>query len=115
MLAFLSARVLGQYEVFGTGGRLLLVAPNIVAVERELGVDPADFRLWVCLHEVTHRVQFTAVPWLREHLRDEIAAFVDATDLDPDVLRERLRDRACAASVDAVRGRATATPRAAGR
>ena len=62
LLAFLSSRVLGQYEVFGTGGRLLLVAPNIVAAERKLGVDPSDFRLWVCLHEVTHQLQFTAVP-----------------------------------------------------
>ena len=51
-------------------------------VERELGVDPADFRLWVCLHEETHRVQFTAVPWLREHLLGEVAAGL-ATDLLP--------------------------------
>jgi len=47
---------------------LLLVAPNIVHAERELGVDPTDFRLWVCLHEETHRVQFGAVRWLREHI-----------------------------------------------
>ena len=73
LLAFLSSRVLGQYEIFGTGGRLLLVAPNIVAAERKLGVDPADFRLWVCLHEVTHQLQFTAVPWLSGHLESEIA------------------------------------------
>ena len=77
MLAYLSWRVLGQYEIFCTGGRLLLVAPNIVATERKLGVDPSDFRLWVCLHEVTHRLQFTAVPWLRGHLESEVAAFVD--------------------------------------
>ncbi len=47
----------------GRHGRLLLVAPNIVHVEREL--EPStrtDFRLWVCLHEETHRVQFTASP-----------------------------------------------------
>ena len=92
ILAFLSSRVLGQYEVFGSGGRLLLVAPNIVDVERKLGVDPADFRLWVCLHEVTHQLQFSAVPWLKPHLEAQIAEFVDATDLSPDVLRDRLGD-----------------------
>jgi coenzyme F420 biosynthesis associated uncharacterized protein len=103
LLAFLSSRVLGQYEIFGTGGRLLLVAPNIVATERKLGVDPSDFRLWVCLHEVTHQLQFTAVPWLKGHLESEIAEFVDATDLDADVLRERLQDL-LRSLVDAVRG-----------
>src|SRR3954453_18609666 len=92
ILAFLSSRVLGQYEIFGTGGRLLLVAPNIVDAERKLGVDPGDFRLWVCLHEVTHQLQFTAFPWLKGHLEEEIARFVEATDLDPDVLRDRVRD-----------------------
>jgi coenzyme F420 biosynthesis associated uncharacterized protein len=103
LLAFLSSRVLGQYEIFGTGGRLLLVAPNIVAAERKLGVDPSDFRLWVCLHEVTHQLQFTAVPWLKPHLESEIAKFVDATDLTADVLRERLQD-VLRGVVDAVRG-----------
>jgi coenzyme F420 biosynthesis associated uncharacterized protein len=92
ILAFLSSRVLGQYEIFGTGGRLLLVAPNIVATEQKLGVDPSDFRLWVCLHEVTHQLQFSAVPWLKPHLESEIAEFVEATDLSPDVLRDRLQD-----------------------
>ncbi len=91
VLGFLSGKVLGQFEFFDrTGGQLLLVAPNIVAVERHLKVDPADFRLWVCLHEVTHRVQFTAVPWLRQHMHDEVEALTDATDTDPAALRRRL-------------------------
>ena len=96
--------MLGQYEIFGTGGRLLLVAPNIVATERKLGVDPADFRLWVCLHEVTHQLQFTAVPWLKAHLeaRDRRSSS-PATDLTADVLRERLQD-VLRSLVDAVRG-----------
>ena len=69
LLGFLSSKVLGQFDPFHEpSGRLLLVAPNIVHVERELGVDPHDFRLWVCLHEETHRVQFTAVPWMRDHI-----------------------------------------------
>ncbi len=75
LLGFLAGKVLGQFDPFhDPHGRLLLVAPNIVHVERELGVDPHDFRLWVCLHEETHRVQFTAVPWLRAHLRSEVRA-----------------------------------------
>ncbi|GGK11741.1 hypothetical protein GCM10010124_00480 [Pilimelia terevasa] len=102
VLAYLSGRVLGQYEVFAADpGQLLLVAPNIVDVERRLGADPRDFRLWVCLHEVTHRTQFTAVPWLRAHFLSEVRAFVAASG-DPAELRERLR-RGVAGLADAVR------------
>src|SRR3954466_3329716 len=80
----LSGKGLGQFEFFERdGGQLLLVAPNLVAVERQLKVDPRDFRLWVCLHEVTHRVQFTAVPWLRQHMLNEISALTDTIDPDP--------------------------------
>ncbi len=103
LLSFLASRVLGQYETFAPvtrdlpgspdgGGRLLLVAPNIVHVERELGVAPHDFRLWVCLHEETHRTQFSAVPWLRDHIRGEIQSFLAETDVDASTLLERLRE-----------------------
>jgi coenzyme F420 biosynthesis associated uncharacterized protein len=97
--------VLGQYEAFqppGQQGRLLLNAPTIVATERALHVDPHDFRLWVALHEVTHRTQFTAVPWLRAHFLGEVQAFVDASQLGRDEMAERLR-RGLAALADAVR------------
>ncbi len=81
VLGFLASKVLGQFDpFFEPDGRLLLVAPNIVHVERELGVDPHDFRLWVCLHEETHRVQFTAVPWMREHLFAQIGKFADTME-----------------------------------
>ncbi|HKA68230.1 MAG TPA: zinc-dependent metalloprotease [Actinomycetes bacterium] len=96
VLAYLSSRVLGQYELFsansnGSAGSLLLVAPNVVHVERELKVTPSDFRLWVCIHEETHRVQFTAVPWLRDHLRGEIREFLSATEMDPTAIAQHLR------------------------
>lgn len=105
LLSFLSSRVLGQYETFAPatrelpagangGGRLLLVAPNIVHVERELDVSPHDFRLWVCLHEETHRTQFSAVPWLRDHLEGEIQSFLAETDVDPATFLERIREAA---------------------
>ncbi len=117
LLAFLSTKVLGQYETFAPAeppsapdspaglfdkprrgpeppgpGRLLLVAPNIVQVERELDVDPHDFRLWVCLHEETHRTQFSAVPWLRDHIQSEVQSFLAQTDIDPGALLERARE-----------------------
>ncbi|MBF6449536.1 MULTISPECIES: zinc-dependent metalloprotease [Nocardia] len=73
MLAFLSTAILGQYDPFsGPDGTLLLVAPNIMAVERALGVSPSDFRLWVCLHEVTHRVQFSSAPWLGDYMKRNV-------------------------------------------
>lgn len=107
IMSYLASRVLGQFELFippaaGENGRLTLVAPNIVETERRLGVDPHDFRLWVTLHEVTHRTQFTAVPWLRGYFTDQVKAYVDATDLDPSALFNRLRDAA-----GAVRGAVT--------
>lgn len=97
LMSFMSSRVLGQFDPFwdgpaGEGGRLLLVAPNVVEVERKLGVDPHDFRLWVCLHEETHRVQFTAVPWMRGHMKSLLDEFVEATDLDSSALSSMLSD-----------------------
>jgi coenzyme F420 biosynthesis associated uncharacterized protein len=110
ILAYLSGRVLGQYELFlppdpaapngvAPAGRLTLVAPNILMVERELGVDPHDFRRWVCLHEETHRTQFTAVPWLRGYVQQQMTEFLLASDLDPATILERMRSAA-----DAVAG-----------
>ncbi|RFS81543.1 coenzyme F420 biosynthesis-associated protein [Actinomadura spongiicola] len=111
ILAYMASRVLGQYELFlppdpsghAPTGRLTLVAPNIVHVEQELGVEAHDFRLWVCLHEETHRAQFTGVSWLREYVQEQMTEFLLASDLDPGVMLERIRD-AAEAVADAVRG-----------
>ncbi|SBS74815.1 conserved hypothetical protein [uncultured Mycobacterium sp.] len=86
VLAFISSGILGQYDPFADtenadDGLLLLVYPNVIAVERQLRVSPSDFRLWVCLHEVTHRVQFTANPWLAQHMSQALGVLTsDAAD-----------------------------------
>jgi coenzyme F420 biosynthesis associated uncharacterized protein len=81
LLGFMAGKVLGQFDPFhDPHGRLLLVAPNVVKVERELSVDATDFRLWVCLHEETHRVQFTAVPWMRDHLQEQMRRISEVLD-----------------------------------
>lgn len=103
VLAYLSGRVLGQFEVFSSEpGELMLVAPNIVETERKLDVVPRDFRLWVCLHEVTHRSQFTAVPWMRGYFLSQVQAFADAAQTGNDQLADRLR-AALGALADSVR------------
>src|SRR3954451_18904652 len=98
VLGFLAGKVLGQFDPFHTRdgqlGRLLLVAPNILHAEREIDVDPHDFRLWVCLHEETHRVQFTAVPWMRDHLQAQVDSLVDGVDVDPAKLAATLMEGA---------------------
>ena len=83
VLAFVASGILGQYDPFNDNGTLLLVYPNVIAVERQLRLDPADFRLWVCLHEVTHRVQFTANPWLSGHMSQALGVLT--TDSNDDV------------------------------
>ncbi len=77
VLAVLATRVLGQFDPFTGPGRLYLVAPNVADAELALGVDPHDFRLWVCLHEQTHRLQFAAAPWLPDHVRGIVADLLE--------------------------------------
>ncbi len=78
--AVIASRILGQFDPFGQPHRLLLVAPNVVSIESRLGVNPTDFRLWVCLHEQTHRFQFGQAPWLRGHLLDLMRELLSETE-----------------------------------
>lgn len=99
ILSFLSAHVLGQFDPFHSSaaaprGRLLLVAPNVVDVARQLNVDRDDFRLWVCLHEQTHRVQFAAAPWLAEHMKSKITELSASTMGQADSLPQKLVEAA---------------------
>jgi len=92
LMAFLASKILGQYDLAPDGApRLLLVAPNVLQAETDMGVNPADFRLWVCLHEETHRVQFTAVPWLRQHVIDSARELSVDLAPDPEQLGDTIR------------------------
>jgi coenzyme F420 biosynthesis associated uncharacterized protein len=77
----LSQRVLGQYDVAlldpSPTPRLLLLAPNLEQAARALRVDREQLVAWVAIHEITHAVQFSGAPWLREHLAGLLEALLD--------------------------------------
>lgn len=82
LLGFLSRRVLGQYElVLPTGDdadTIAFVGANILAMERTHQLRPAEFRMWIALHEAAHRAQFVGVPWLRGHFLSLVERMVAA-------------------------------------
>ena len=93
VLAFVASGILGQYDPFAAEqGCLLLVYPNVIAVERQLRLEPSDFRLWVCLHEVTHRVQFTANRWLSGYMSDSLGLLTQESGEDVGQVMSRLAD-----------------------
>lgn len=84
LVGMLSRRVLGQYELVvptgdGGGDTVMLVGGNLLAMERRHEFRPSEFRLWVALHECTHRLQFTAVPWLRPHFLSLVSRLVESS------------------------------------
>ena len=93
--------MLGQYDAFlpaDDEGLLYFVGPNLVEVERRFELPRRDFRLWVSIHEVTHRVQFGATPWLRPHLEGLIGRYLQTVQIDSREMVAQLRR-----AVDAVR------------
>ncbi|MBM3695714.1 MAG: zinc-dependent metalloprotease [Actinobacteria bacterium] len=91
MAGFLSHRVLAGFDVGlpVQGAPPSFVVPNLAAFTADHGLDERQARLWLALHEAAHRAE-VAVPWVRRHLGDLVAAFVDGLRPDPAGLQERL-------------------------
>jgi coenzyme F420 biosynthesis associated uncharacterized protein len=108
LLGWMAARVLGQYDLLVIEDEnpddqdlVYYVGPNVLALEKRFGFPPHEFRLWLALHEVTHRAQFTGVPWLRQHFLSLVQRTLDAVDPDP----KRFLDAAAQAVEDLRAGR----------
>jgi coenzyme F420 biosynthesis associated uncharacterized protein len=105
LLGWMSGRVLGQYDLLVVDDEtateqdlVYYVGPNVLALEKRFGFPPGEFRLWLALHEVTHRAQFTGVPWLRPYFLGLVEQAVGTIEPDPERLVRALKE--------AVRGRA---------
>ncbi|MBW3668697.1 MAG: zinc-dependent metalloprotease [Actinobacteria bacterium] len=90
MLGWMSTRVLGQYDLLlveedhpEDQDVVYYVGPNVLALEKRFAFPPREFRLWLALHEVTHRAQFTGIPWMRDHFRSLVEQSLDSLDPDP--------------------------------
>ena len=98
MLGWMSTRVLGQYDLLLVEDQdpdeqdiVYYVGPNILALEKRFAFPPREFRLWLALHEVTHRVQFTGVPWMSGYFRDLVQSTIEGVDPSPGRLLDALR------------------------
>jgi coenzyme F420 biosynthesis associated uncharacterized protein len=93
LLGWMSSRVLGQYDMLVVDDPaasdvhdqdvVYYVGPNVLALEKRFAFPPKEFRLWLALHEVTHRAQFTGVPWLRGHYLGLVQQTLDSVEPDP--------------------------------
>ena len=94
LFGYVSRKVLGQYDVFlppDDEGLIYFVGPNVAEAERRFGLPIQDFRLWIAIHEVTHRAQFGSAPWLRGFLRGQIDMYLSTVQLDSRELLSQLR------------------------
>ena len=98
LLGWMSTRVLGQYDQLLIEDERPLdqdivyyVGHNVIELEDRYGFQPRQFRLWIALHEVTHRAQFTGVPWLRPHFLGLVRSLLDGVDPDPKRFIEALK------------------------
>jgi coenzyme F420 biosynthesis associated uncharacterized protein len=98
LLGWMSTRVLGQYDMLVIENEhpedqdiVYYVGPNVLALEKHFGFPPREFRLWLALHEVTHRAQFTGVPWLRPYFLSLVESTMQTFNPDPGALIAALR------------------------
>ncbi len=90
LLGWMSSRVLGQYDLLIIEDEhpddqdiVYFVGPNVLGLERRFAFPPEEFRLWLAMHELTHRAQFTGVPWMREHFLGLVGVTLGGLDPDP--------------------------------
>ena len=101
LLGYLAQRVLGQYDLLvpdDRGEAVYYVGANVLGLEKRFAFRPRDFRLWIAIHEVTHRAQFVGVPWMRGYFMSLVQQVFQLVDPDP-----RTLTRAVSNAVEAIR------------
>jgi coenzyme F420 biosynthesis associated uncharacterized protein len=101
LLGYVAQRVLGQYDLLvpdDRGEAVYYVGANVLGLEKRFAFRPRDFRLWIAIHEVTHRAQFVGVPWMRDYFVSLVHQVFELVDPDPRTLA-----RALSSAIDSIR------------
>jgi coenzyme F420 biosynthesis associated uncharacterized protein len=104
LLGFLAKRVLGQYDLLvldsevdesaalaPRGDTVYYVGINILGLEKRFAFRPMEFRRWIAIHEVTHRAQFTGVPWMHGYFLSLVDELLTSVDPDPRAIGAAMR------------------------
>ena len=89
LLGYLAQRVLGQYDLLVLDDDATPPTPSTTSAETSSSLEkrfafrPRDFRLWIAIHEVTHRAQFTGVPWMKPYYLSLVESSLPSIDPDP--------------------------------
>jgi putative hydrolase len=91
VFGFLAARVLGDHDVGiprAATGPIGFVLTNIERVEADWSLDPREFRTFVALHQVVHRLQ-SERPWLAPYAARIADDFLSTMTIDVDAIQQR--------------------------
>jgi putative hydrolase len=93
----LSGRALGRFDLClppDRPGRHRFVPQNVAELERDLGVDGRQLRMWLAVREVVHDLSFQSVPWAVPLLRGLVEEYVDAAGVDVPQVLARMQELA---------------------
>ncbi|MXW42931.1 MAG: hypothetical protein F4X48_02950 [Acidimicrobiia bacterium] len=98
VLGWISTKVLGQYDLLiiedeqpEDQDMVYYVGPNLIALERKHDFEPQQFRLWLALHETTHRAQFTGISWLRPYFLGLVQEILNTAEPNLDHFKQAAR------------------------
>lgn len=110
IMGYLARNVLGQFDLSipepERGGRLYVVETNVSRVQREMHLEPREFRQWITLHEVTHSYEFHCNGWLRSYMTSSMKEYLDTINWKgfsrPELFKKIRAERSNVPSEDAL-------------
>lgn len=93
VLGYIAKNVLGQYDIclpYGESGKIYFVAPNLLRLEKMLGLPSRDFRFWIALHEVTHALEFNSNNWIVDYYKELFKEYIESATLNLESAAERV-------------------------